>query len=315
MADDKQIILYITKNKIWARDFSTTQPKVTEYQWDGQDPTEAFKSIAATFKTDKTIIVLGNKLSYVVVLGATPEQANREKILEEAKALIPEDLSDYNFDWKQVVINPENNLNTIQVIATPKAVINTLSYAAKASNLEITAIVPVSVILAEATKNIKVPHLILWDGQEKLGIVALAGTAYFSEAVSDNFQTKITELTSFTKDKFNFHIDTIMLSWQQNPPNFTQGWKVQKVTLDPLNLAASNQPSSGKDSQVLEIKPIENPTSPQPQAQKQASDKPSNPGAANPSTHPTKPGFNKKLLLIFIAILTLLALFLGVILI
>ena len=122
----KKTVIYITNNKIWAGNIFRPPINLLDLKWDGTDPSSSFVQIKKDLHANSVRIILGNDISYVFVLLITQIETTREQILEKARTLIPEDLSDHDFDWKITGTLPPDNLKIVQVVATSPNILNNI---------------------------------------------------------------------------------------------------------------------------------------------------------------------------------------------
>lgn len=261
----KSLIIYLTRKKIWVRGSANSKSKYYEIAWDGNDPTKVFASIKKTLKGSAAKIILGNDLSYLLILQVPQAKTSRENIFAALPSLIPEPITTRSFDWKLIGTNPQKKLNLVQVVAVSQRILNNLSYAAKANKIKIDAIDVVGVLLASQTKSLKSPHLILWEGQEKLALVAQSGNVYFSEDISASPGQKVSELINFVEKKHGLKLTEAIsdLKAVDKEIVFPSQWKVKKEKLDPMAAAAAKKPKKAKDEEALELKPVEEPEKPE----------------------------------------------------
>lgn len=257
----KKTVIYITKNKIWAGNIFRPPINLLELEWDGIDPSSSFVQIKKDLHAGSVRIILGNDISYVFVLLITQKETTREQILEKARTLIPEDLSDHDFDWKITGNLPPDNINIVQVVATSPDVLNNISYAAKINKFNIESIDVASQVLAASLKSLATPQLILWSqDQEKLSIIAYKGNVFFAENLKEDKNEKIIDLIPFAKNNFQLEMKNIVKSWKgEDVPAVPPNLEISEVALNPFMLSAQKEISHGKDEDVLEIKPLENP--------------------------------------------------------
>jgi len=264
MLFQKSIIIYLARKKVWVKNSVNSKSKLYEIAWDGNNPTKVFASIKKTLKASSAKIILGNNLSYLLILQVPQAKTSREHIFSALPALIPEPITTKSFDWKLIGTNPKKKLNLIQVVAVSQKVLNNISYAAKVNKIKIESIDIVSVLLASQTKSLKSAHIILWEGQEKLAVIAQGGNVYFSEDISSGPGKKVSELVNFVEQKHGLKLtDAISdLRTVDKEIVFPSQWKVKKQTLDPMVAAAAKKSKKGKDEEALELKPVDETSTP-----------------------------------------------------
>ena len=261
---DKKTLLYLTRGKIIVSSSAKEKRKLYQIDWDGNDPTPAFKSIKKNLRANSAIVILGHDLSYVLTVQIPQAKINRSLVQSTVQPLVPENITIDNFDWKIIGENAAKKLALVQVIATPGGILNNLSYAAKVNKIKIESITPISILLASQTNSLKNPHLIIWAGQEKLAVVSHHGNVYLSENIENDAQTMVNDLIEFSLEKHGLKINNVVMDWVVDKKiEFPSQWKVNKGSLDPMAAAAAKKPKKGKDEETLELKPVEEPTEPQ----------------------------------------------------
>ena len=296
----KKTLLYITKEKILVSNSAKDKGKLYQIDWDGNDPTRAFKSIKKNLRAKSVVVILGNDLSYVLTVQVPQTKTNRAAVLSEVQPLIPENITEANFDWKTIGANTAKKLKLVQVVATSGNILNNLSYAAKANKMKIETINPVAVLLAGQTKLFKNPHLIVWSGHEKLAVVSHRGNVYLSENIERDPQSAINDLIEFTKEKHGLKISLVVFEEGVDKKiEFPAQWKVKKESLNPMVAAAAKKQEKGKEEEALELKPVDEPEKPEKKKEEVKEEKegatgeeetaPTTEGAETPAKTETKP--------------------------
>src|SRR3990172_2986242 len=129
MLFQKSLIIYLARKKVWVKKSVNSKSKLYEIAWDGNNQTKVFASIKKTLKASSAKIILGNNLSYLLILQVPQAKTSREHIFSALPALIPEPITTKSFDWKLIGTNPKKKLNLIQVVAVSQKVLNNISYA------------------------------------------------------------------------------------------------------------------------------------------------------------------------------------------
>jgi len=267
MFEKKIGIIYLTKSKIYYTTSTQIPYNITELSWDGTDLTSFFQKIKNTDKLDSVKIVLGDDLTYVLVTKIPSSSLDRANISRVISGLIPEEITDTNFDYR--IVGKINTTNTalVQIFAIPQKILFFISYAAKLAKLPIYFIHPVSILLAEALKSMTSPNLILWSRQEKLGIVSYQGSVYITENILGKTDEAITSLLDYVKSNFGIIIDTMIVDWtnEVSPLNLSKvvNLNIKKIDLDVIMLALNKKSDKGADKDILQIKPLENPIKPE----------------------------------------------------
>jgi hypothetical protein len=253
----KKVVIYITRHKLWIGNYESRKPKVVDMYWDGVDLSPQFKKIKKIFKTSKAKIILGDEISYALVL-VIDSKVTREVVRTQASQLIPDKLTNTNFDWKLIGFNKPTNESLVQVIAIPQKILLNIARSAKLSDIKVD-IKLLSMVLAEATKDVDKPRLILWKGQETTAVVSDHANVYFSEGISKDTGKRVQELINFAKKRYNISISHIITSWDNIDKivKFPRKWKKEKRNINPMLETVKQEPDKGGDEDVLEIKPPE----------------------------------------------------------
>jgi len=83
----KKTVVYITRKKIWAGNFGVGKTKLVVVNWDGVNPTGAFRVLKKRFKAKSFKIVLGDDITYVFCLVIDSKKVTRGNILAESVKL------------------------------------------------------------------------------------------------------------------------------------------------------------------------------------------------------------------------------------
>jgi len=248
---NKPAILYLSKRLVRVARFRGSKPEFFEIQWDGVRLDDAFKEIKSQLKISSAKLLLGADVSFTLSIDK-PEQLNRADIKKAAQQFIPTDLDDHNFDWRLVE-------DKLQVVAVSPFLLKAISFAAQQSSITIPYIIPTSVILAQITKPLSEPHLILYSGAETISVIAHHGIAYFASNFESLTPQAITDFIHFASDKYNLKVTRLIHDLPQSSlPKLPPDLKVDSSPLDPLIYLYKANIPTGSDAQILNITPIKN---------------------------------------------------------
>jgi len=160
-------VVYVTTNKVWVGE--------KEYSWDGRDIRSVFEKIKKASKVSNIRVVLGSDVSFVTSVKSGDIPLTRKNILKHIKSLVPFEIDDESFDWKQVVLG--YNENWVQIVALRKNLLMNLKTTAEKFGIRIDKLTAIGVLLAEKTKGREAPVIIRWNDREKLLVLAVNGLA------------------------------------------------------------------------------------------------------------------------------------------
>lgn len=269
MFGDSKVILYVTKPRIIVGDYSDAKPRVAQIDWDGANALKPFAAIKAAIKGTSARVVLGNDISYVVCIDMDSEKPNRGEVFEAARSAIPEDISPESFDWKIVGKHPDSGKTIVQATAISSKILSAVSIAAKEAGITIESMIPVSAVLATMTQFLPSPHMILWSQLENLSVVASKGIVYLANDITGNPIDAIKQVNRFTEERFGFRIGHYFLDWKAEfeagvdmkafSSAVLDGANAARYTMDPMRFLAQSAAESGKDEDILAIRPTGKP--------------------------------------------------------
>lgn len=157
--------VYITKNKIWARELS--------FDWDGVSFDEVFGKIKKELRVNEFRVVLGNDVSFVTAVKTEGVFLTRESVLKLVKSWMPFEIDSDCFDWKEVVLAPGDVW--VQIVAIEKELLLSLSSAVKKHGIKVELVTAIGILLGESTTGREVPVIIKWNGRERISVLAVNG--------------------------------------------------------------------------------------------------------------------------------------------
>lgn len=256
---NKLAAVYITDRTFWVGVPNKKSIELYEVSWNGEDLTTPFAKLKEQFAITQVKIILGNALAQIAVLKQAKEKLNREAILAGVKELFAEDVQDLSFDWKS--LEDMGDYSLIEITAAPNFLLQHVKDAAATANISIVAIKPVSVLLAEQTKEITKPHLIIWRKQEALALIAYEGFVYQARDIETYAPQRIQALLNFNLEHAGLPIEQAVLSWSETaldqvkpapemPPTITTSTQKE---LDVIKFFIDQKLSKGKDAAVLDL--------------------------------------------------------------
>lgn len=255
----KLAVIYITDRTFWVGIPTKKSIDLYEVSWNGEDLTTPFAKLKEQFSVANVRIVLGNSLAQVAVLKQAKERLDRESILASVKEFFAEDVQDLSFDWR--ALDEIGDATLIEITAAPNFLLQHIKDAAQAAKITIEAIKPVGVLLAEQTKDIGKPHLIIWRKQEALALIAFEGSVYQARDIETYAPQRIQALLNFNVEHAGLPIDQATISWSgatldqtkptpEMPPHITS---TTQKDLDVMSFFAGQKISKGKDANVLDL--------------------------------------------------------------
>lgn len=252
-------LVYITDKTFWVGVPTKKQIDLYEVSWNGEDLTTPFAKLKEQFSISQVKIILGNTLAQVAVLKQANDKLNREDILSSVKELFAEDVQDLSFDWKK--LEEMDDFTLIEVTAAPNFLLQHIKDAATGAKIKISAIKPVSVLLAEQTKDATTPHLLIWRKQEALALIAHEGFIYQSRDIETYAPQRIQALLNFNLEHAGLPIEQAIISWSETaldqaksvpemPPTITA---TTQRELDVIKFFAQQKQSKGNDASVLDL--------------------------------------------------------------
>lgn len=256
---NKLAAVYITDRTFWVGVPNKKSIELYEVSWNGEDLTTPFAKLKEQFSINQVKIILGNALAQIAVLKQAKDKLNREAILDSVKELFAEDVQDLSFDWKS--LEDMGDYSLIEITAAPNFLLQHVKDAASTAKISIVAIKPVSVLLAEQTKDITKPHLIIWRKQEALALIAYEGFVYQARDIETYAPQRIQALLNFNLEHAGLPIEQAALSWSEAaldqtkpapemPPTITA---TTQKELDVIRFFIDQKPSKGKDATVLDL--------------------------------------------------------------
>lgn len=255
----KLAVIYITDRTFWVGVPNKKSMELYEVSWNGEDLTTPFTKLKEQFSVTNVRIILGNSLAQVAVLKQAKEKLDRESILASVKEFFAEDVQDLSFDWR--ALDEIGDATLIEITAAPNFLLQHIKDAAHAAKITIEAIKPVGVLLAEQTKDISKPHLIIWRKQEALALIAFEGSVYQARDIETYAPQRIQALLNFNVEHAGLPIDQAIMNWSETaldqakpapemPPHITS---TTQKDLDVITFFAQQKLNKGKDASVLDL--------------------------------------------------------------
>lgn len=255
---NKKIIVYITKNKLSVVSvYLSAIAKVKileEYDWTKETLIKVLTNVKKKYSAHIRIL-LGEELCYVCSthIVSSNRKTERELVREKAQQLIPEDLQQTIWDFKEIGLTIKDKSlteKTIQVVAVVGIFYQNLRQVITEIGLTVEAIEPVSYSIARLTEKEKTPQLILHLNQTSLLVACYHGLVVTTQTI-EGLPTaeKINQYVQFVNEKFNFKIETIIA-----PDKFkVDGVNLIIRNLNPFVGLAMKTDIHGDDEKVLNL--------------------------------------------------------------
>lgn len=257
MLSKKQSIIYITKSKIKLVNVTIDKKPKEEVIDEALWMSDSLENIFLKFKKNvkgRARILLSEDFVYVVTLSfPVGTFVNREKVIEKAQELIPENMAETVWDYK--VTTP----STMQIVAVVPSLSEKLREAIVKTRFPIEEIVPLSYVLASFSKSLDIPLLFVYKDEEILLVLAQRGTVITTKRILNANIDKnvINQFIAFAKSQFSkepkmliFCGDTSNIDTKQFE---NKDLKVEILDISPILSLSSKEELSGKDKDVLNI--------------------------------------------------------------
>ncbi|MBI4130461.1 hypothetical protein HY468_04045 [Candidatus Roizmanbacteria bacterium] len=253
MFQHKTIIVYLTDTTAIIYTFQhQTLSVLTRIPWDGKNIRAVYEYLEKKLKIYQAALILSGNLCYVLTISLPSQHIVRASVQQEAQDRIPELLTNVNFDWKIISTN-KTRISRLQVVAIIERVTTALNDASRASRVSFAGIEPIAVLLAEETKTIPHPHILLWGTEETVGVVAYQGGADFAEVITGASQP-FTILEEYFRSHFPEQpIVTLVAKEliQSGTVAIPTHWQVTPYTFHPIPILLRNIAQKGTDEETL----------------------------------------------------------------
>lgn len=271
MFKTKKTIISISRGKLRAGNVAVRPPVkidgLIEVDWTPETLDQVLTQVKKALKAKTVRVVVGEDLSYVVSVSipkdppasGQDETSEREAVKQKLQELVPENLDEAVWDFREVAETHESKV--VQVVAIVKTFFENLSLGLQKANLAVEAIEPTSYALARLTENEKQPHLIVHNGQTATALVADHGLVVASEMFGAQItMVKIGQLLDFAQEHFNITPGKIILSGNMEGVDAKQleakDREIEQKDLDPMIGLAFKKDLKGKDENVLNLEPL-----------------------------------------------------------
>src|SRR3989344_5988374 len=132
---NKRIILYFKKDTLIAGNYAGTKPKVLSLPFGDTEVLPLFQKVKKVYSPKSVRIILGEEQSYFLTIKLPEGKQTKADIMLESSTIIPEELTDSNFDYK--VISSMKNGVVVQVFVVPLKLLEKISEASAKTGIEV----------------------------------------------------------------------------------------------------------------------------------------------------------------------------------
>ncbi len=262
MFANKKSILFITKSRGKVTNVSLggrpAETVVGEFDWSKETLS---KSLAKFAKAGgNTIrIVLSEDFAYVTLLSFPPNKIiNGEIIRQKAQELIPQDLNQTVWDYKEILNAFPKTSRKIQVVACVRDLFETLSASVNEARLYAEQVEPLSVSLARFTKNHQETILFVYIYNEIfLSLVKKEAVLATKRLDPPLTKEKLDEFAKYSKDQMGLEPEKIIFCGNMGGINLkdyqTENIKIEIQDLSPTISLAYKDPIKNKNEKELNL--------------------------------------------------------------
>lgn len=248
MFGQNPLVVYVTMSQIVALDTARARaiPWIIPYKWPNIDV--ALGELVKKTTNKLVDVILGEEISYISAFSYERGIPQREKVLTELRTRIPEIVTDATFDWMMVG-------QYVQTAVIAPEVYFVLQHAFSKFNLQIVTAQPICLILAERTQLIEKPALIIFEGPERIAILAQRGVVYECLKMSELEETQVSKLLAYSAKFYTIEPQAILFFTTNSSADLKlpDQYSVTKTVVDPMQMIAERR-TAGKDDQILSIK-------------------------------------------------------------
>lgn len=262
MFRNKIIVVYVTKNKIRVYIFSKGKTPKLETSFDSDYTYETLPALFTKLKASigtRFRLLLDDELLYVVTISLPkPDAEKKELIRQKAQEIIPENLDNTFWTYRETPFQSDKNTKNIQVIAVLTSFIEHLSSAFTTSDIQLEMMEPLSYALARYTERKNEPICIIHFTTHTLLVMTVKGAVIATTSVQEPLQpSHISTFFEYILREYNISPKRIVLTG--NIEGITpQGLGLTSIpteqqNLDPFVSFASQQTTKNSDEEELNI--------------------------------------------------------------
>lgn len=255
----KKLIIYISKTviRVMKVDQKGKIQTLTDISWTNETFGEVLQKVKKVVKDSTISILLSEDIVYTIAL-QFPISAivTREDVQSKAQELIPDNLNETVWDFKEMNATPENKY--VQVIALLSTYAKLFSKEFQQAQIFAEVIEPVSYSLTRLYKYEKDPYCVIYIEQKALLILAKKHTIFATEIDEMPIDAKkIQQFVVYGKANFDLEVQKIFIigATGDSAASLSQNLqiKVELKQTNPFISISQRKKSNGKDSEVLNL--------------------------------------------------------------
>lgn len=265
MFENKKLVLFIAKSKIIVSEVTIannpTEKIIGKFDWTPPNLDDILLKIKRIIRNSNIRMLLSEDFVYVVHITLPAGiNLNKDIVRQKAQGLIPEDLNETVWDFKEIIKPSPSLLNlksSIQVVAVVKMLFEQLSKSLTKVGFHAETIEPLSYALARFTKQQEHPFLFVYVTDEILLTLAQKEIVFATQRLNYINQTYINQFLAFAKEKFSIEIKNIIFCGNSKSIDVKQfsnaNVKAEIQNINPAISLALKEDIKGKDEDVLNL--------------------------------------------------------------
>ena len=266
MFGNKRPILYVSRETIVpavavGSGASLTVKREKELSWTKETLAQTFldlkKDLVGPFS-----VILDEGISFTIAV-SIPADVKEERSFVRIKAIemIPEDISEFGWDFKEALASIDKKDKMVQVVAADASCYALLARAAKDAGVKVTAMEPMVCSLARIIALRKESIMVFYklpDTERTIAFLSYHGVVFFTESFSVQPVGKdLVKLFQFARERTDFVPSVVLLAGDltaldEKTPEFGE-YTVERADLDPFVGMAMKTDAEGDDAASLNI--------------------------------------------------------------
>lgn len=266
MFGNKKSILFITKSKVKITKVSLGKSKETiigEFDWTYETLSNSLSKFTKIIGNSARL-VLSEDFFYVILLSFPYDTIlNKDIIRQKAQELIPENLNETVWDYREIPSVSSSQSKKIQVAAAVKKLFENLSWLILKSGLHVEQLEPLSFSLARFAKNQEEAILFIYIYDEVFLTLVQKDTILATERLELPLnRDKLNNFIAFTKQQLKVIPERIIFCGNTGGLNLTEyqieSIKTEVQDLSPTMSLAYKKPIKGENKKELTIELMKN---------------------------------------------------------
>lgn len=266
MFSSKKTVIFITKSKVKITRVDLGKPKETiigEFDWTQESLSNSLSKFTKIIGNSARL-VLSEDFVYVIFL-SFPNDAvlNKDIIRQKAQELIPENLNETVWDYKEIPSVSSSYPKKIQVAASVKKLFENLSLSFFKSSLHVQQIEPLSFSLARFAKNQEEIILFIYIYDKVFLTLVQNGVIQATERIELPLnRDKVNKFIAFTKQQMKVIPERIIFCGNTGDINLKEyedkNFKTEIQDLSPTISLAYKKPIENNNGKELNIELVKN---------------------------------------------------------